>query len=83
MLMTLIVWDNWTKTMKDRTKTSNLILDDFSLTFVNLSLWYISFLVLVIFRFRNLLAYINLLVYPHILEPRQVNLSNQEAFLWK
>ena len=83
MFMTLIVWDNWTKTMKGRTKTSNLILDDFSLTFVNLSLWYISFLVLVIFRFRNLLAYINLLVYPHILEPRQVNLSNQEAFLWK
>ena len=38
MFMTLIAWDIGTKKMKDRTKTSNLIVDDFSLTFVNLSL---------------------------------------------
>ena len=36
--MTLIVWDIGTKKMKERTKTSNLIVDHFSLTFVNLSL---------------------------------------------
>ena len=44
MFMTLIAWDNVTKKMKERTKTSNLIVDHFSLTFVNLSLaWMLYF----------------------------------------
>ena len=44
MFMTLIVWDNATKKMKERTKTSNLIVDHFSLTFVNFSLaWMLYF----------------------------------------
>ena len=38
MFMTLIVWDIGIKKMKERTTTSNLIDDHFSLTFVNLSL---------------------------------------------
>ena len=38
MFMTLIAWDIGRKKMKDRTKTSNLIVDDFSLTFANLLL---------------------------------------------
>ena len=46
MFMTLIAWDNVTKKMKERTKTSNLIVDHFSLTFVNLSLaWMLYFYV--------------------------------------
>ena len=36
--VTLIVWDIGMKKMKERTKTSKLIVDHFSLTFVNLSL---------------------------------------------
>ena len=42
MFMTLIVWDTGTKKIKDRTKKPNLIVNDFSLTFVNLSLAWIS-----------------------------------------
>ena len=36
--LSLIVWDIGTKKMKTKTKTSNVIVDRFSLTFVNLSL---------------------------------------------
>ena len=44
--MALIVWDIGTKKMKERTKTSNLIVDHFSLTFVNLSqAWMLYFFV--------------------------------------
>ena len=44
MFMTLIVWDIGTKKIKERTKTSNLVIDHFSLTFVNLSLaWMLYF----------------------------------------
>ena len=38
LFMTLIVWDIGTKKMKEITKTPNLIVYNFSLTFVNLSL---------------------------------------------
>ena len=38
MFMTLMVCEIGTKKIKERTKTSNLIVDYFSLTFVNLSL---------------------------------------------
>ena len=38
MFMTLIAWDIGRKKMKDRTKTPNLIVDNFPLTFANLSL---------------------------------------------
>ena len=38
MFMTLIAWDIGSKKMKDRTKASNLIVDDFSLIFANLLL---------------------------------------------
>ena len=43
MFVTLIVWDIGTTKMKERTKTSNLIVDNFSLTFVNLSLVWILY----------------------------------------
>ena len=44
LFMTLIVQDIGTKKMKERTKTSNLIVDFFSLTCVNLSLaWMLYF----------------------------------------
>ena len=36
--MTIIVWNIGTNKMKERSKTSNLIADHFSLTFINLSL---------------------------------------------
>ena len=36
LFMILIVWDIRTKKMKERTKTSSLITDHFTLTFVNL-----------------------------------------------
>ena len=39
-LMTLIIWDIGTKKMKERTKTSNLTVDHFSLTFVSLMLYF-------------------------------------------
>ena len=43
-LWLFIVWDIRTKKMKERTKTSNLIVDHVSLTFVNLSLaWMLYF----------------------------------------
>ena len=38
MFMTLIVWDIGTKKIKEKTKKSNLIVDHFSLTLINLSL---------------------------------------------
>ena len=38
MFVTLITWDIGMKKMKERTKTSNLIVEYFSSTFVNLSL---------------------------------------------
>ena len=38
MLITLIVWDIGMKKMKEKRKTSNLIVDHFSLTFANLLL---------------------------------------------
>ena len=42
--MTIIVWNIGTNKMKERSKTSNLIVDHFSLTFINLSLaWMLSF----------------------------------------
>ena len=44
MFMTLIVWDNGMKKMKEWIKTSNLIVDHFSLIFVNLLLaWMLYF----------------------------------------
>ena len=43
MFVTLIVWDIGTTKMKERTKTSNLIVGNFSLTFVNLSLVWILY----------------------------------------
>ena len=44
LFMTLIVWDIGTKKIKERTKTSNLIVDQFSLTIVNLLLaWMLCF----------------------------------------
>ena len=44
LFMTLIVWDIGTKKMQEITKTSNLIVDHFSLTIVNLSLgWILCF----------------------------------------
>ena len=44
--MTLIVWDIQTNKMEERTKTSNLIFDHFSLTLVNLLLvWMLYFYV--------------------------------------
>ena len=38
MFMAVIVWDIGKKKIKERTKTSDLVVDHFSLTFVNLSL---------------------------------------------
>ena len=85
--MTLIVWDTGTKKMEERTKTSNLIIDHFSLTFVNLSLaWMLYFHVWLQNKGKFLVwsEYYNQFgmypVYPRILEPRQVNLSNPEAY---
>ena len=44
MFKALIDWDIGTKKIKERTKTSNLVADHFSLTFVNLSLaWMLNF----------------------------------------
>ena len=47
LCLTLIFWDIRTKKMKEKTKKSNLIVDHFSLTFVNLLLaWILYFHVL-------------------------------------
>ena len=44
LFMTVIVWDIGMKEMKERSKISNLMVDHFSLTFVNLSLaWMLYF----------------------------------------
>ena len=84
-----MVWDIGTKKMRERTNTSNLIDDHFSLTFVNHSpAWVLYFHVwlqnkgkfLVWSEYYNQFGIYNLPVYPRILEPRQVSLSNPEVY---
>ena len=86
--MTLIVWDIGAKKIWERTKTSNLIVDHFSSTFVNLLLdWMLYFHV----RLQNKGKFIvSSEYYNHFgiyqpsrlsfLEPRQINLSNPEEY---
>ena len=86
MFMTLIVWDIGAQKLKERTKTSNLIVDHFSLTFYQLECCTSMY----DFRIREnsqfgvktiiSVSYINLPMYPRVLEPRQVNLSNADAY---
>ena len=82
--MTLIAWDNATKKMKERTKASNLIVEHFSLTFVNLSLvWMLRFYewlqnkekFLVRSEYYNQFGIYRPSRVSTILEPREVNLS--------
>ena len=87
--MALIVWDIGTKKIKEKTKTSNLIVDCFSLTFANLSLaWMFYFHVWC----QNMRKFLVLSEYydqfdkykpscVSFLQPRQSNLSNTGAYL--
>ena len=85
--MTLVFWDIGKKKMKERTETSNLTVDHFSLTFINLSRLFESYTAISDIRIRKnylfgvntiiSLAYIKLNMYH---KPRQVNFSNAEAY---
>ena len=86
--MTLIVWDIGTKKIKERTKTSNLIVDHFSLTFVNLSqAWMLYFFVWLQNKGKFLVwsEYYNQFgIYQpsrvSLLKPWKNNLSDPEAY---
>ena len=89
MFMTLIVWDMATKKMKERTNASNLIVDHFSFTFVKLSLagmlhfyqWLqIKRKFLVRSEYYDEFGIYQPFRVSTILEPREVNLSNPEAY---
>ena len=85
--MTLVFWDIGKKKMKERTETSNLTVDHFSLTFINLSRLFESYTAISDIRIRKnylfgvntiiSLAYIKLNMYH---KPRQVNFRNAEAY---
>ena len=86
--MTLIVWDIQTKKMKERTKKLNLIVDHFSLNFVNfLFAWMLYLHVWLQNKGKFLFwsEYYNQFgIYQpshvSLLEPQQNNLTNLEAY---
>ena len=80
MFMTLTAWEIGTTKMKDRTKTSNLIVDDQLESYT--SMYDFRIRENPQFGLSNLisLVYINLSAYLRILEPPRVNLSNPEAY---
>ena len=86
--MILIAWDIGTKKMKEKTKISNLIVNNFSFTFVNLSsAWMLCFCVWLQNKGKSLVwsEYYNQFgIYQpsrvSLIEPRQSNLSNPEAY---
>ena len=90
--MTFIVWDIGTKKVKERTETTNLVVDHFSLTFVDLSLAWMFFHVWLQKKEKILVwsKYYNYFcIYQpscvSLLEPRQGTLSDPEAYseLWQ
>ena len=74
--MTLIVSAIQTKKMKEKTKTLNLIVDNFSLIFVNHSFVWMIYL----FGVNTIISLVHINLPVLKLEPRQSNLSNPEAY---
>ena len=90
--MTPTVWDTVMKKMKERTKTSNLTVDNFSLIFVNRLLAWMLYQLYFHVRLQNKGKFLVWSEYYNqfgiyqpscvsLLEPQQSNLSNLETYL--
>ena len=88
LFMTLIALDTGAKKTKQRTKTSNLIVGHFTLTFVNFSIaWMLYFHVWLQNKEKFLVwdeCYNQFVIYQpscvSLIEPQQNNLSNTESY---